>query len=741
MSVPKARLLDLLKVQCRIFSTTFNPERLRMGNKVLRQRLRGPALVDYYPKRVGTYKDLTRAYPEFETWDDDEEERLEDIQVAKARGKGRPKKKTTKDEAAWPSSDSLTYSGGFHNLKCDPAAEYPSSITPNGTVRWSQSRLDDDSGLHHAIDKDSTRARGTLEVGFPNVDWSALQAVYGWAALQYQAWARGTLFVSTQGSKGKTALVPVALYSDQVLELWIDDTPHFGGDFYSSRRAPLVLWLTPGSHLLELRLIRDVRSMGGAWRVEPVIKVTLEARELRGPNAGAPLLGIADDGDGIRSSVLPDLLEDIGRVSSNLGSVALRNDHLEWISVWDISSTDSPSADIFCFVEDVFEISLLQRLGPIRLAPGQTRPVPFAIKLKKKNDFRSNSLPTLSIIIEFAIGDVDGEEQNNERLNAVHTFTLRKVTSMYEPHKITFLHPSGIVSYAVLRPPAQNATCAHAPKRDDAEKIPILLNLHGAGLEADSPQVAHTLDPLPRLCAWALFPTGVTPWSSDDWHNWGFADVEAAIAAIPTWTENADWNGPAADLDRWLVSGHSNGGQGVWFALTHRPDKIIAATPVSGYLSIDAYVPYTLRMEMDPSMTHNLRAALNDYKHEMLVENVAGIPILQQHGSGDDNVPVYHSRRMHELIGRTGIHSEYFELDGAPHWFDGVMTTNRLSAFYEKHLDGAFTISQVPEQFAIMIANPGSMGSKGGIVVDQLMSPDQYVLESLELASKADESF
>ena len=45
----------------------------------------------------------------------------------------------------------------------------------------------------------------------------------------------------------------------------------------------------------------------------------------------------------------------------------------------------------------------------------------------------------------------------------------------------------------------------------------MLLNFHGAGLEADSDQVRHMLDSVPDLRAWVLFPTGVTPWSGDDW--------------------------------------------------------------------------------------------------------------------------------------------------------------------------------------------------------------------------------
>ncbi|KAI4119833.1 MAG: hypothetical protein LQ345_000300 [Seirophora villosa] len=79
MAVPRSRVLDLLKVQCRIFSSTFNPGRTRTGNKVLRERLKGPSIAAYYPRRVATFKDLKNLYPDLETWDDDEEDRLENI--------------------------------------------------------------------------------------------------------------------------------------------------------------------------------------------------------------------------------------------------------------------------------------------------------------------------------------------------------------------------------------------------------------------------------------------------------------------------------------------------------------------------------------------------------------------------------------------------------------------------------------------------------------------------------------
>jgi hypothetical protein len=84
------------QVQCRIFNTVFNPTGQRLGTKILRQRLKGPALAAYYPRKVATFRDLQKAYPEWEMYDEKEEDRLEHVQIMKAKGKGPPKKSKVK---------------------------------------------------------------------------------------------------------------------------------------------------------------------------------------------------------------------------------------------------------------------------------------------------------------------------------------------------------------------------------------------------------------------------------------------------------------------------------------------------------------------------------------------------------------------------------------------------------------------------------------------------------------------
>lgn len=61
----------------------------------MRQRLKGTSVASYYPPRIGTIAQLRSLYPENELLDDDEEDWLEHLNVARSRGKSVPKKKRT----------------------------------------------------------------------------------------------------------------------------------------------------------------------------------------------------------------------------------------------------------------------------------------------------------------------------------------------------------------------------------------------------------------------------------------------------------------------------------------------------------------------------------------------------------------------------------------------------------------------------------------------------------------------
>ena len=80
---------------------------------------------------------------------------------------------------------------------------------------------------------------------------------------------------------------------------------------------------------------------------------------------------------------------------------------------------------------------------------------------------------------------------------------------------------------------------------------------------------------------------------------------------------------------------------------------------------------------------------------------------------------------MHQLIRESGWYSAYDELPGKGHWFDGVLTTEPLLKFYDKHA-GDINGDILPVEFSVIVPSDASMGSRGGIFVDQLQSPDRY---------------
>lgn len=163
-----------------------------------------------------------------------------------------------------------------------------------------------------------TAAEATLTVGFPNVDWQFLQSVYGWAALQYQGWARGHIRINSDSSQS------ILLYTNQLLEFWVNDSHYFGGDFYGYGKSPLVLRLAPGCHRLDVRLIRDVRAMGGIG--EPKVSIEMRAEGTKG---GLAIIA--------HQLLVSDVVN--GRLASPFASVPVRNESENLVEILGVASS------------------------------------------------------------------------------------------------------------------------------------------------------------------------------------------------------------------------------------------------------------------------------------------------------------------------------------------------------------------------------------------------------------------
>lgn len=113
------------------------------------------------------------------------------------------------------------------------------------------------------------------------------------------------------------------LYADNALEFWVDDKHCFGGDFYAYRKAPLVLHLAPGSHTIDIRLIRDVRAMGG--NRDPRVSIKLKAE-----GSDAKLATMAE------RILMSDVTN--GTLGSPFASMIIRNDGKVPIQILGVAS-------------------------------------------------------------------------------------------------------------------------------------------------------------------------------------------------------------------------------------------------------------------------------------------------------------------------------------------------------------------------------------------------------------------
>ncbi|KAL8791360.1 MAG: hypothetical protein Q9195_005898 [Heterodermia aff. obscurata] len=215
--------------------------------------------------------------------------------------------------------------------------------------------------------------------------------------------------------------------------------------------------------------------MGGL--VYPDIDIRLEAAISRGS------LAVLEE-----KLIVPDIVN--GILASHLASIPVRNE----------SQTNINIMGIEC-VDQAFGIVMAAKPS-VQLSPGQSRPLSFRLAFSKV------SVTVLKFRLKYTTDDQSPAISYTRVV--IYQLDLR---DQREPHKFTFLHPSNTISYAILRPPSQLATLTAAAN----VAWPVVVNLHGAGLEADSDQVRRMFDNAPDLRGWIVSPTGMTSWSSDDW--------------------------------------------------------------------------------------------------------------------------------------------------------------------------------------------------------------------------------
>lgn len=123
LRVLPSKLKALTRIRCEIFQTAYNPKNLRTGAKYLRANLRGPAMAQYYPRTINLSQ-IAREYPELGIVNEYEEQRVQDVEDKKRRGKGTPKKTKDKSTLRPPPLIQFSFSRRGQSESGQEAVEY-----------------------------------------------------------------------------------------------------------------------------------------------------------------------------------------------------------------------------------------------------------------------------------------------------------------------------------------------------------------------------------------------------------------------------------------------------------------------------------------------------------------------------------------------------------------------------------------------------------------------------------------
>ncbi|KAL0084052.1 hypothetical protein F4703DRAFT_1858238 [Phycomyces blakesleeanus] len=612
-------------------------------------------------------------------------------------------------------SDPLEAYGGFYRLPYSEQAKYPSELVEGGLVGWSSvEAIEGQVG----------------PINFPHVRWQENTVPFGWSIEQYQAWAR-TVLVLDQPT---TFLMQVK----GVSEFYINTT-RYSGDCYGYGTIRHVIRLEKGLHMIQVRMIHDVRVNGGGhYPPQCSFRVFLDKIENSELDGGVVCLKDYTSLEVEHDILVPSYLADLG-FAGQYGSVSLQNYGLSPLRIKSITVQLTRDDQGLNGQEECETVSGLIDSKSVIIAPGQACSVGFSFYLKTPvadvTDLK------MALLIQTVM-----ETQTAEKISMlVATVNIKPVDWTNSAFCYTFTDYDGTVQYAMAKKPRILDT--------DPTK-PILLALHGAGVQANSEFWTESIRT--QQNSWIVFPTGRTPWGYD-WHGpsmknafkalESLSSIKDLITPVNTSIDNSDdWvlvstslqgNQTHKDKEVWVVGdvnrviyiGHSNGGQGAWYLGSHYPDKAIAVVPAAGYIKIQDYVSYANwngSSYADPLLRGLLECAIAEYNNDLHLSNMRGLAVLPRVGSEDDNVPPLHTRKYCRLLNEVAKDPCAISVSEVPekgHWWSSVLDDDIIQKFLDQQIQKG--TKDVPDwkDFMVSVINPAGTGSVRGIEVEQLDIP------------------
>ncbi|RUP51139.1 hypothetical protein BC936DRAFT_149748 [Jimgerdemannia flammicorona] len=401
-------------------------------------------------------------------------------------------------------ADPLEAFGGFANLPFSIVDRYPSELADNGTVGW-------------FTIKTGTDGKTVGPIPFKGVRWSFNQLSQGWAVNQFQAWARSRIVLA----RATTLRIQCTSVGDFHVGVRL-----FSGDWYGYGVTAHTLRLPAGKHEFRVRIVNEIRIFGGT--VPPTIVFRCEIEE------------VADEVKACmreKAVVVPDVVE--GVLAGRYVSVTVENLRTEvgnegWMDVVrvEVDGKDSDSVKFYA-------VPAHPNSFPLRLAPSQSRPLVLEINFTSSPLFSSGT--TLSTRLKIYLRSSDGT------FTVLFTPLILTRRTWGEAFKFTFLdfdgtkprsfnHTFFILPKSTIQTPKTTTKAMAIPPRklfrpstDSSIPPPIVVALHGAGVEAESSFWTGAYRR--QKAAWILYPTGRTPWGFD-WHGPSHLNVQSALRAL-----------------------------------------------------------------------------------------------------------------------------------------------------------------------------------------------------------------
>ncbi|RPD65838.1 hypothetical protein L226DRAFT_566346 [Lentinus tigrinus ALCF2SS1-7] len=598
----------------------------------------------------------------------------------------------------------------------DLQATYPSSYADGGYVGWTKAQSQED---------------GALEVSFPDIRWESLRATEGWAALQHHNLLRTTLTVYPPSEiPKKQDLSPPRLVVNLVQGSYFTVRPLAGatvesrgepewhmGNIYAMGAAPpntVELPTPPGltepttyelvvSGDYEIRLFGDPRH--GGTEV-PKLSITLTV----GIEEGSPLLPVIRD---TSHDISCDFVD--GWAFGDAIGVGIRS-LKDWWAVTSVKLSGGLSEDI--------ELALLQ---DTRIAPSQTRIVPLKLTQTKA---------VLSDRLDFTVQLQSNDSTTTEeirvsipiRQHARWTSAEATPTAL----KASYFFGTSMPTSFLVSPPAESSAGSF---------VPPILALHGAGVDIFAPESEFWVNAIPQQRhSWVIFPSGRTAWGLD-WHGPSTQEALATVDALhhilsgrPEWQE---WD--IAPDTKFLLMGHSNGGQGAWYLAARHPEKVIAVVPAAGYIKSQSYVPWVQSRSahfVDPGLRAILDASLTPDDNDLFLSNLVDTPVLAIHGGDDDNVPVWHTREAVSVLKTWNPRANvtFREDPGQGHWYDNIFANDQVESFVSQALGShATALSNTSRSFTLTVASPTDVGSLHGWRIHKIRVPGRLARLFVEM--------